>query len=65
MSTTRRRTYAATYARSETARKRTTTTQRKRTPPRQSYGPVFFIVMGVTVASAIGFLGVVAQVMAK
>lgn len=65
MSTTKRRTYAATYARSETARRRTTTTQRKRTPPRQSYGPVFFIVMGVTVASAIGFLGVVAQVMAK
>ena len=73
MTTTRRRNYAATYARSETTRRSTTqrsttkrsTTRRKRTPPRQSYGPIFFVVMGVTIASAIGFLGVVAQVMAK
>lgn len=64
MTTTRRRSYAATYARSEGARRRGTT-RRKRTPPRQGYGPFFFIVMGVTIASAIGFLGVVAQVMAK
>lgn len=64
MTTTKRRSYAATYARSETARRRSPT-RRKRTPPRQSYGPIFFVVMGVTIASAIGFLGVVAQVMAK
>jgi hypothetical protein len=64
MTTTRRRSYAATYARTDTTRRRTTT-RRKRTPPAQNYGPIFFIVMGVTVASAIGFLGVVAQVMAK
>ena len=64
MTTTRRRNYAATYARSESARRRAPA-RRKRTPPRQNYGPIFFIVMGVTVASAIGFLGVVAQVMAK
>lgn len=53
-----------TYARSETVRRRSPA-RRKRTPPRQNYGPIFFLVMGVTVASAIGFLGVVAQVMAK
>jgi hypothetical protein len=64
MTATKRRSYAATYARSESARRRTTS-RRKRTPPRQNYGPIFFVVMGVTVASAIGFLGVVAQVMAK
>ncbi len=64
MTTTKRRTYAATYARSENARRRTTT-RRKRTPPRQNYGPLFFVVMGITVASAIGFMGVVASVMAK
>jgi hypothetical protein len=64
MTTTRRRSYAATYARSESARRRSTT-RRKRTPPRQSYGPIFFLVMGVTIASAIGFIGVVASVMAK
>jgi hypothetical protein len=65
MTATKRRSYAATYARSDGARRRTTTTRRKRTPPRQNYGPIFFVVMGVTIASAIGFLGVVAQVMAK
>jgi hypothetical protein len=64
MTTTRRRSYAATYARSEAARRRSPA-RRKRTPPRQNYGPIFFIVMGVTLASAIGFMGVVAQVMAK
>lgn len=64
MTTARRRNYAATYARTDGARRRTTT-RRKRTPPPQNYGPIFFVVMGVTVASAIGFLGVVAQVMAK
>jgi hypothetical protein len=62
--TTRRRSYATTYARSESVRRRSTT-RRKRTPPRQSYGPIFFLVMGVTIASAIGFVGVVASVMAK
>ena len=64
MTTTKRRNYAATYARSETARRRSTT-RRKRTPPRQNYGAIFYLVMGVTVASAIGFMGVVASVMAK
>jgi hypothetical protein len=64
MTTTRHRSYAATYARSETTRRRSTT-RRKKSPPRQNYGPIFFIVMGVTIASAIGFMGVVAQVMAK
>jgi hypothetical protein len=61
--TTRRRSYAATYARTEAARRRSTT-RRKRNQPRQTYGPIFFIVMGVTIASAIGFIGVVASVMA-
>lgn len=64
MTTTKRRSYAATYARSEGASRRSGT-RRKRVPPPQKYGAVFFIAMGVTVASAIGFLGVVAQVMAK
>jgi hypothetical protein len=64
MTTTRSRSYAATYARSESSRRRSAP-RRRRTPPRQNYGPIFFVVMGVTVASAIGFLGVVAQVMAK
>ena len=64
MTTTKRRSYNATYARSETSRRRSTT-RRKRTPPKQNYGPIFFVVMGVTIASAIGFMGVVAQVMAK
>ena len=66
--TTKRKSYAATYAHSESVRqsvRRRTTTRRKRsTPPRQKYGPIFFVVMGVTIASAIGFLGVVASVMA-
>jgi hypothetical protein len=68
--TTKRRNYAATYARSdsvrsETARRRSTTSRRKRNaPPRQKYGVIFFVVMGVTIASAIGFMGVVASVMA-
>jgi hypothetical protein len=61
--TTKRRSYAATYARTESARRRTAT-RRKRSQPRQDYGPIFFVVMGVTIASAIGFLGVVASVMA-
>lgn len=64
MTTRKSRSYAATYARSETVRRRSPS-RRKRTPPRKNYGPIFFLVMGVTVASAIGFLGVVAQVMAK
>jgi hypothetical protein len=64
MTTARRRTYAATYARSETARRRSTT-RRKRTPARQGFGPLFFMVNGVTIASALGFLGIVASVMAK
>jgi hypothetical protein len=64
MTTARRRTYAATYARTDTVRRRSTT-RRKRTPPKQNYGPFFFLVMGVTIASAVGFLGVVASVMAK
>lgn len=63
--TTKRKSYAATYARSDTARRRTTTPRRKRSaPPRQKYGPIFFVIMGVTIASAIGFMGVVASVMA-
>lgn len=65
MTTTKRRSYGATYARSENASRRSSGTRRKRTPPPQKYGAIFFVVMGVTVASAIGFLGVVAQVMAK
>jgi hypothetical protein len=68
--TTKRRSYAATYARSDSARsdtdrRRTTTPRRKRSAPaRQKYGAIFFVVMGVTIASAIGFMGVVASVMA-
>jgi hypothetical protein len=61
---TKRKSYAATYAHSETARRRTTTRRKRSAPPRQKYGPIFFVVMGVTIASAIGFLGVVASVMA-
>jgi hypothetical protein len=63
--TTKRRSYAATYARTESAGRRRSTTRRKRSAPRQNYGPFFFVVMGVTIASAIGFMGVVASVMAK
>jgi hypothetical protein len=62
--TTKRRTYAASYARSESTRRRSTARTRRQSPPRQRYGPIFFLVMGVTVASAIGFLGVVASVLA-
>lgn len=64
MTTMKRKRYAATYARSEESGRRTGT-RRKRVPPPQKYGAIFFVMMGVTVASAIGFLGVVAQVMAK
>ena len=31
---------------------------------RQGYGPIFFVVLGVTLASLFGFMGVVASVMA-
>lgn len=59
-----RRTYHATDARTSTSRRRSSS-RRKRTPgPRQNFGPIFFIVMGVTLASAVGFLGVVASVLA-
>ncbi len=64
--TTKRKSYdAATYARSDMAKRRTITSPRKRNaPPRQKYGPIFFVIMGVTLASAIGFMGLVASVMA-
>ncbi len=61
--TSKRRTYAADYTRSESTRRRSTVRTRRATP-RQRYGPIFFLVMGVTVAGAIGFLGVVASVLA-
>jgi hypothetical protein len=61
--TVKRKTYAAGYTRSEAVRRRSSARARRQ-PPRQRYGPIFFIVMGVTVAGAVGFLGVVASVLA-
>lgn len=61
---TKRRSYAASYARSEATRRRAVARTRRQAPPRQRYGPLFFVVLGVTVASAIGFVGVVASVLA-
>lgn len=48
------------------APRRRSTTRRKRTAsaPRSNFGPIFFIVMGVTIAGALGFVGVVASVLA-
>ena len=61
--TTKRRTYAASHTRSEAARRRSAARARQ-APPRPTYGPIFFVVLGVTIASAIGFVGVVASVLA-
>lgn len=60
-----RRSYQATYTRTQSGRRRATTRRvSERTAPRSKFGPVFFIVMGVTIASALGFVGVVASVLA-
>jgi hypothetical protein len=60
----KRRSYSASFARTE-AKRRRSTARRTRDIPRQSgYGPIFFVILGVTIASALGFLGVVASVLA-
>lgn len=62
---TKRKTFDATFARTEAVRRRSKARrQRKSPPPRSGYGPIFFVVMGITIASALGFLGVVASVLA-
>ncbi len=60
---TKRKSFDATFTRTEAIRRRSAR-KRKSAPPRSGYGPIFFIVMGVTIASALGFLGVVASVLA-
>ncbi len=60
-----RRSYQATYTRTQSSRRRPAARRTTGQPvPRTKFGPVFFIVMGVTIASAVGFLGVVASVLA-
>lgn len=53
-----------TNSRTQTARRRSTTPRRRSAAPRSTFGPIFFVVMGVTIASAVGFMGVVASVLA-
>jgi hypothetical protein len=60
----KRKTTSASRARTETGRRRSSA-RRKRQPPRKGgYGPAFFLILGVTIASAVGFMGVVASVLA-
>lgn len=62
---TKRKTFDATFTRTEAVRRRSKARrQRKSAPARTGYGPIFFVIMGVTIASALGFLGVVASVLA-
>ncbi len=56
--------YAATATRTVGVRRRSSTRARRPAPTSKGYGPIFFIVLGVTIASAVGFLGVVASVLA-
>ena len=56
--------YAATATRTTGVRRRRSVRSRRPAPPRSGYGPTFFVVLGVTIASAVGFLGVVASVLA-
>jgi hypothetical protein len=62
--TARSKRYAATATRTAVVRRRNAVRSRRPTPPSGGYGPIFFIVLGVTIASAVGFLGVVASVLA-
>jgi hypothetical protein len=59
----KRKRYSATFAQTEAVRRRNKA-RRKRPEPQRSYGPIFFVVLGVTIASALGFVGVVASVLA-
>jgi len=56
--------YAATATRTTGVRRRSSVRSRRPTSPKSGYGPTFFVVLGVTIASAVGFLGVVASVLA-
>lgn len=56
--------YAATATRTAGVRRRSGARARRPVSPGKGYGPIFFIVLGVTIASAVGFLGVVASVLA-
>jgi hypothetical protein len=39
--------------------------RRRRKPPQQNYGPIFYLVMGIVVASAFGVSWIVAEILAK
>ncbi|HXF61278.1 MAG TPA: hypothetical protein VNK95_06660 [Caldilineaceae bacterium] len=59
----KRRSYSASFTRTEATRRRSSA-RRRQAPPKSGYGPIFFLILGITVASALGFLGVVASVLA-
>jgi hypothetical protein len=60
----KRKTYSASSGRTTTNRRRTSAARKRSGPRRSAYGPIFFLILAVTVASAVGFLGVVASVLA-
>jgi hypothetical protein len=57
--------YTANFVRAEVERRRNAVRRRRPTPRRMGYSPIFFVVVAVTIASALGFLGVVASVLAR
>lgn len=60
----KRRRYSASFAQTEAVRRRSSARRKRQVEPQRSYGAFFFIVLGVTIASAVGFLGVFASVLA-
>lgn len=59
-----RKRYSASFAQTEGVRRRSKARRKRPVEPQHSYGPIFFVVLGITIASALGFMGVVASVLA-
>ena len=56
--------FAATATRTAGVRRRSSVRSRRPAAPKTGYGPTFFVVLGVTIASAVAVLGIVASVLA-
>lgn len=60
----KRKRYSASFAQTESVRRRSKARRQRPVERQRSYGPIFFVVLGVTIASALGFVGVFASVLA-
>lgn len=60
----KRKRYSASFAQTEAVRRRSKARRKRQVEPQRSYGPIFFVILGVTIASALGFVGVFASVLA-